>query len=59
MFSPATWTPQESNQNTRPITPTTPPPEYDENCDSVNMADILNCLFTGKPEDEDPQDFMN
>ena len=23
------------------------------------MADITNCSFTGKPEDEDPQDFMN
>jgi hypothetical protein len=23
------------------------------------MADITNCSFTGKPEDQDPQDFMN
>ena len=23
------------------------------------MADIINCPFTGKPEDQDPQDFMN
>ena len=23
------------------------------------MADIANCSFTGKPEDQDPQDFMN
>ena len=59
VFSPATWTPQESNQNTRPITPTTPPSEYNENRNSVNMADILNCSFTGKLEDKDPQDFMN
>ena len=23
------------------------------------MADITNCSFSGKPEDQDPQDFMN
>lgn len=23
------------------------------------MADITNCLFTGKPEDQNPQNFMN
>ena len=23
------------------------------------MAEITNCTFTGKPEDQDPQDFMN
>jgi hypothetical protein len=23
------------------------------------MTDITNCSFTGKPEDQDPQDFMN
>ena len=27
--------------------------------DDVDMADITNCSFTGKPEDQDPQDFMN
>ena len=57
-FSPASWTPQESNQSTRPITPETPL-AHDTDLDSVNMADISTCSFTGKPEDQDPQDFMN
>ena len=25
----------------------------------MNMADITGCSFSGKPEDQDPQDFMN
>ena len=67
-FSPATWTPQESGGNTRPISPTTPPtvplstfppPIHSNDYDSANMTDISNLSFTGKPEDQDPQDFMN
>ena len=49
-FTPATWTPQESQQ----LSPL-PPDPYD----NTDMADITNCSFTGKPEDQDPQDFMN
>jgi hypothetical protein len=33
------------------------PPSY--LLDNADMADITNCSFTGKPEDQDPQDFMN
>ena len=54
-FTPATWTPQESQQ-TSPIPPTYTPPQL---LDNIEMADVTNCLFTGKPEDQDPQDFMN
>ena len=36
--------------------PQTPPPI---SLDNIDMADISNCSFTGKPEDQDPQDFMN
>jgi hypothetical protein len=54
-FSPATWTPQESQQIS-PIPPTVTPSYL---LDNTDMADITNCSFTGKPEDEDPQDFMN
>ena len=50
-FSPATWTPEE-------ISPNIPAP-HNNHFDSADMADITNCSFTGKPEDEDPQDFMN
>ena len=58
--SPATRTLQEIYlSDSRPITPITPPPIYDADPDSTNMSDIANCSFTGKPEDQDPQDFMN
>ena len=54
-FTPATWTPQESQQIS-PIPPTLTPSHL---LDNTDMADITNCSFTGKPEDQDPQDFMN
>jgi hypothetical protein len=67
------WTPLESRVNTTPSTPPnfifpppvfpppvfSLPPPYDDSLDHLVMADITNCSFTGKPEDQDPQDFMN
>jgi hypothetical protein len=58
-FSPATWTPQESYQNSQQISPVLPPFIPPSLIDDTNMSDVTNCSFTGKPEDEDPQDFMN
>ena len=59
-FSPATWTPQEiSQQNSQqnsPLPSFTIPTSL---VDNTNMSDVMNCSFTGKPEDQDPQDFMN
>ena len=58
-FSPATWPSQESNQNSQQISPL---PSYftsSSYTDNVDMSDITNCSFSGKPEDQDPQDFMN
>ena len=59
-FSPAAWTSQEiSQQNSQQISPVPPfivPPSLIDNTD---MSDVTNCLFTGKPEDQNPQDFMN
>jgi hypothetical protein len=55
-FSPATWTPQETSQQSSPIPS---PLILKSDLDEVDMADITNCSFTGKPEDQDPQDFMN
>ena len=60
-FSPATWTSQE-------LGPVTPPVFYkqpavksrmDLDNDSDDMTDTAPTFFTGKPEDQDPQDFMN
>jgi hypothetical protein len=62
-FSPATWTPQEIDTVTPPIpqnSPLTKPkiePELPD--DDNNMTDTVNTFFSGKPEDQDPQDFMN
>ena len=53
------WMPLESTQNTWPITPITPPPNHNIDLDNADMVDISSCLFSGKPEDQDPQDFMN
>ena len=39
--------------------PSTFSPTYVDIADNADMADVTNCSFTGKPEDEDPQDFMN
>jgi hypothetical protein len=50
-FSPAVWTPQEI----APLAPLKPNPISDDN----DMADTTITFFTGKPEDQDPQDFMN
>ena len=62
-LSPAVWTPQEVGAITPPIpqTPATitssqkPRPNFNDE----EMADTINTFFTGKPEDQDPQDFMN
>lgn len=59
-LSPATWTPQEIGLTTPPILPKFPSVklklEFDNDDD---MVDTANLFFTGKPEDQDPQDFMN
>ena len=58
-FSPAIWTPQELGFITPPIpyilTSITPEINLDDN----EMTDTSTIFFTGKPEDQDPQDFMN
>lgn len=54
-FSPATWTPQEIGLITPPV-PDSKTNFYD---DSDEMTDTVPIFFTGKPEDQDPQDFMN
>ena len=58
-FSPATWTPRDTNPNTQQTSPVLSPITPQDQPDEINMADITNCSFTGKPEDQDPQDFMN
>jgi hypothetical protein len=58
-FSPATWTPQETSQNSQQISPIPSFHTPKQHLDDVDMADVTNCSFTGKPEDQDPQDFMN
>ena len=71
-FSPATWTPQESGFVT-PVFSHTPPilhtplnftiqPAVKSNIiilDDDEMTDTSAIIFTGKPEDQDPQDFLN
>jgi hypothetical protein len=50
VLSPAIWTPQEiasSNLNPNSIS------------DDNDMSDTSDTFFTGKPEDQDPQDFLN
>jgi len=66
-LTPATWTPQESstpyNPPASPALPAspapTPSPPRSSELDEFEMADLANSFFTGKPEDQDPQDFMN
>jgi hypothetical protein len=60
-FSLATWTPQETTPNSQQFSPIPLPLTSQNNydLDDTNMSDVTNCSFTGKPEDQDPQDFMN
>jgi hypothetical protein len=50
-LSPAIW----SSQEIASATPLKLNPISDDN----DMSDIVDTFFTGKPEDQDPQDFMN
>jgi hypothetical protein len=54
-LSPAVWTPQEIAITASPLALPNPNPIPDDN----NMSDTSDTFFTGKPEDHDPQDFMN
>ena len=58
-FSPATWTPRGTNPNTQQSSPIPTPVIFQDQSDEIDMEDITNCSFMGKPEDQDPQDFMN
>ena len=58
-LSPAVWTPQEIGLVTPPV-PLTPSPRNPTSiCDEEEMTDTANVFFRGKPEDQDPHDFMN
>lgn len=58
-LSPATWTPQEIGFVTPPIPYKLPSVKPDISSDDDEMAEAITTFFTGKPEDQDPQDFMN
>ncbi|PPQ74256.1 hypothetical protein CVT25_012394 [Psilocybe cyanescens] len=58
VLSPATWPSQELGSATpdAQLSPTPPPSYFSHNDNEFDMADTF---FTGKPKDENPQDFMN
>jgi hypothetical protein len=58
-FSPATWTPHEIESITPPILCSPLHKGHKISPDDDDMADTAPIFFTGKPEDQDPQDFMN
>ena len=58
-FFPASWTPQELGHITMPIPSLFPYFQHKVSLDDDEMADNIPIFFTGKPEDQDPQDFMN
>ena len=58
-FSPATWTPQELGHITALIPSLFPYFQPKVSFDNEEMTDNIPIFFTGKPEDQDPQDFMN
>ena len=58
-FSPATWTPQELGLITPPVPYTPQLSEPAVTLDDNDMTETTPVFFTGKPEDQDPQDFMN
>ncbi|KAF8808217.1 hypothetical protein BYT27DRAFT_7256729 [Phlegmacium glaucopus] len=55
-LSPATWTPEEVSWSNSQASPSPTPKPHSENMD---MANITGPSFTGKPEDQDLQDFIN
>ena len=58
-FSPATWTPQETGSVTPQIPYQTSSVELTVDLSDDDMTETAPAFFTGKPEDQDPQDFMN
>ena len=58
-FSPATWTPQELGHITALIPSLFPYFQSKVSFDNEEMTDNIPIFFTGKSEDQDPQDFMN
>ena len=58
-FSPATWTPQELGHITMLIPSLFPYFQPKVSLHDDKMEDNIPIFFTGKPEDQDPQDFMN
>ena len=58
-FSPAAWTPKELGHVTPPVLHKPPLRNPVAKFDDDEMTDTTTTFFTGKPEDQDPQDFMN